>query len=244
MNKNPEEKTPAKEPSGQQAHPRRIRSFVVRSARMTESQQKAFDAHMSRWALECDSGPVDLKAIFGNTNPCTVEIGFGMGDSLAIMAERSPEQNFIGIEVHPPGIGRLLSLVEKQSLQNVRVMQGDAVELLANQFGDSSLSRVNIFFPDPWHKKKHHKRRLVQPAFIELIAKKLQAGGLLHIATDWEPYARHVLEVLEASAAFANLSPSSMFSTASELGRPETKFERRGLKLGHGVWDIAYQANS
>ncbi len=220
---------------------REIKSFVVRSARMTESQQKAYARHMEKWSLEKNNARLDWASIYGNSNPVTLEIGFGMGDSLAQMAAQQPNMNFLGIEVHQAGIGRLLSLVEKEKLENIRVICGDAVEVLKNQIAANSLQRVNIYFPDPWHKKRHHKRRLIQPDFVNLLAEKLFSEGLLHVATDWENYAEHALKVMAQCTQFKNIAGEEAFSSAADLGRPETKFERRGLKLGHGVWDIAFR---
>ena len=220
---------------------REIKSFVVRSARMTESQQKAYARHMEKWSLEKNNACLDWTSIYGNSNPVTLEIGFGMGDSLAQMAAQQPDMNFLGIEVHQAGIGRLLSLVEKEKLENIRVICGDAVDVLKNQIAANSLQRVNIYFPDPWHKKRHHKRRLIQPNFVNLLAEKLISEGLLHVATDWENYAEHVLKVMAQCTLFKNIAGKEAFSSAADLGRPETKFERRGLKLGHGVWDMAFR---
>lgn len=227
--------------NSQTPHRREIKSFVVRSARMTESQQKAYDQHMLKWSLEPGDHHFNWQEIYANDNPVTLEIGFGMGDSLAQMAEQNPDTNYLGVEVHQAGVGRLLSLVEKKGANNIRVVCGDAVEVLKKQISDHSLDRVNIYFPDPWHKKRHHKRRLVQVDFINLLSEKLDRNGLIHIATDWEPYANHVIEVMSQCGQFMNIAGDALFSSAESLGRPETKFERRGLKLGHGVWDIAYR---
>lgn len=227
--------------SGAMAHKREIRSYVVRSARMTEAQQAAYDQHVEKWGVRETPNIISSQTAFDNKHPIHLEIGFGMGDSLATMAEHKPDVNFIGIEVHPPGIGRLLALVEKKSLRNVRVIQGDAVRLLKARFADSSLERVNIFFPDPWHKKRHHKRRLIQANFVELLRQKLKGRGVLHVATDWKPYAEHVMEVMAASNRWQAMNPASPIADRESLGRPETKFERRGLKLGHEIVDLAYQ---
>ncbi|NNL57266.1 MAG: tRNA (guanosine(46)-N7)-methyltransferase TrmB [Pseudomonadales bacterium] len=221
---------------------RPIRSFVIRSGRMTDAQRAALQQHMQRWALPLAQQPTDFAASFGNTHPLVLEIGFGMGDSLASMAAANPQQNFIGVEVHQAGVGRLLALVEKQQLQNVRVYCHDAVEVLSKNIAVASLDRVNIYFPDPWHKKRHHKRRLVQPSFLTLLHSRLKQGGLLHIATDWQAYAEHVLEIIEESTDFYNVATPAQFVAAKDYGRPETKFERRGLKLGHGVWDMVFQS--
>lgn len=222
------------------ARNRPIRSFVIRSGRMTEAQRKALDTHMRRWALPQDRQPENYEEVFGNLNPLTLEIGFGMGDSLATMALENPEKNFIGVEVHQAGVGRLLALADECQLNNLRVYCHDAVEVLQQNISHHSLERVNIYFPDPWHKTKHHKRRLIQPEFLTLLHSRLKDEGLLHIATDWEPYAKHVITVINQHAGFSNIAGSKIYMDPTELGRPETKFERRGVKLGHGVWDMAF----
>lgn len=226
----------------QQASPqRRIRSYVIRSGRMTASQQQALVTHLQQWGLRIEDGPCDFDKIFSNDNPVNVEIGFGMGDSLAEMAERNPQENYIGIEVHRAGVGRLLALATKKQLQNVRVYDSDAVEVLKHCMPAASLARVNIFFPDPWHKKRHHKRRLIQAGFVELLSKVLQPGGLLHIATDWLPYAEEIVELMREQQCFENVAGEALFVNPEDYGRPGTKFERRGQKLGHGVRDMVYR---
>ena len=225
-------------------HKREIRSYVVRSARMTEAQQAAYDQHIEKWGVKDSPTEINSKTAFANDNPIHLEIGFGMGDSLAIMAAENPQINFLGIEVHPPGIGRLLALVEKSSLSNVRVIQGDAVRLLNGRVADCSLDRINIFFPDPWHKKRHHKRRLIQSGFIKLLKKKLIVGGLLHVATDWTHYAEHVIGVMRHSEGWQAMNADDPKIDGCTLGRPQTKFERRGLKLGHQIVDLAYKTTS
>lgn len=219
---------------------RKIRSFAVRSARMTEAQQLAFDQHMAKWAIKT-AEPIVSKELFGNNRPLVVEIGFGMGDSLAQMAQANPDKNYIGLEVHQAGIGRLLNLVENRQIDNIRVINGDAVEWLDKNFTNDSIERVNIYFPDPWHKRKHHKRRLIQKPFIDLLATRIKADGLLHIATDWQHYAEHILQIMESHPQFKNLAGGDLYVNALDLGRPATKFEQRGVKLGHGVWDLAYK---
>jgi tRNA (guanine-N7-)-methyltransferase len=219
---------------------RQIKSFVRREGRMTEAQKRALDVLFPLFGLKAEPEvQCNFEKIFGNHHPVVLEIGFGMGDSLIAMAEAQPHLNFIGIEVHRPGIGVLLNKIEEKHLKNIRVMDGDAVEILENFFLDESLSRVNLYFPDPWHKARHHKRRIVQPKFLKLLAKKLVAGGIFHAATDWENYAEHMMEVLSASPYFFNLFGEQAFSKDS-MDRPETKFERRGVKLGHGVWDLVF----
>lgn len=239
MNKEDAKQNKSTEPENSKR--REIRSFVVRSARMTESQQKAYDHHMEKWSIPSTINPISSETTHSNSQPLTLEIGFGMGDSLAQMAEAMPQTNFLGIEVHQAGIGRLLSLVEKKQLKNVRVICGDAVEMLKHRIKSNSIARVNIYFPDPWHKTRHHKRRLIQQDFVELLARKIQTNGLLHIATDWQPYANHILQVMQSQKDFTNIAGDQSFSSAKELDRPETKFERRGLRLGHGVWDMAFR---
>ena len=218
---------------------RKIRSFVRREGRITAGQQRALQDLWPRYGLAAD-GTLDLAAIFGRRAPRTLEIGFGNGDALATMAGQQPDTDFIGIDVHRPGVGRLLQQLDAHGLTNVRVMREDAVQLLNSCFPDNSLDRLLLFFPDPWHKKRHHKRRIVQPVFIELLAQKIKPGGMLHMATDWEDYARHMLEVMGASAAFSNCAASGKYSLRPDY-RPVTKFEQRGRRLGHGVWDLLFE---
>jgi tRNA (guanine-N7-)-methyltransferase len=229
---------------------REIKSFVRREGRMTEGQKRALEALFPEFGILYDLNNIlknspknkiflNLESIFGNQHPVVLEIGFGMGDSLISMAESQPHLNFIGIEVHRPGIGVLLNKIEEKNLKNIRVMDGDAVEILKNLFADESLARVNLYFPDPWHKTRHHKRRIVQKGFLKLLARKLVPGGIFHAATDWENYAEHMMSVLSDSPYFFNLFGEHHFSPDA-MDRPETKFERRGLKLGHGVWDLVF----
>ncbi len=206
---------------------------------MTAAQQRALRELWPRYGIDSNR-MVDLHALFGRSTPVTLEIGFGNGDTLLAMAQASPETDFIGIEVHRPGVGRLLQALEDRHINNVRVMCDDAVEILQRCLPDHCLQRVLLFFPDPWHKKRHHKRRIVQPEFVELLAKKLQHGGILHMATDWENYAQHMLEVVGASAAFRNCAGQGQYSGKPDW-RPITKFEQRGLRLGHGVWDLLFE---
>ena len=218
---------------------RKIRSFVRREGRITAGQQRALQDLWPRYGLAADQ-PLNLATIFGRRAPCTLEIGFGNGDALATMAGQQTDTDFIGIEVHRPGVGRLLQQLDEHELSNVRVMREDAVQLLNSCFPDNSLDRLLLFFPDPWHKKRHHKRRIVQPAFIELLARKIKPGGILHMATDWEDYARHMLEVMGESAAFRNCAGTGNYSPQPDY-RPVTKVERRGQRLGHGVWDLLFE---
>ncbi|ANB01689.1 tRNA (guanosine(46)-N7)-methyltransferase TrmB [Ectothiorhodospira sp. BSL-9] len=221
-------------------HHRPIRSFVRREGRLTVGQQRALEFLWPRFGLEFTPEPLDLEALFGRRAPVTLEIGFGNGESLARMAADDPERDFIGVEVHRPGVGHLLQQVEDQDLTNVRVACHDAVEMLNRQIPPGSLDRIQIYFPDPWPKKRHHKRRLVQPAFVGLLASRLREGGILHLATDWEDYARHMLEVMQQAGDFTNQAAEGGFSPRPSY-RPLTKFEQRGQRLGHDVWDLVYE---
>ena len=213
---------------------RPIRSFVLRTGRMTVGQQSAYDRLWPQWGLCVADGALDMASAFGRDAPTILEIGFGMGQSLAAAA---PEQNYIGIEVHSPGVGKLMHTCEEQGVNNIRVYQEDALDVLEHCIADNSLAGVQLYFPDPWHKKKHHKRRIVQPSFLELVHRKLASGGYLHMATDWEHYAEHMMEVVNAASGFENIAGPGEFCERPEW-RPITKFERRGARLGHGVWDI------
>ncbi|MBA4503590.1 tRNA (guanosine(46)-N7)-methyltransferase TrmB [Marinobacterium marinum] len=219
---------------------RRIRSFVVRAGRMTEGQQRAMDENWPTYGLELQDGMLDLVATFGREAPVVVEIGFGMGDSLLEMARRAPEKDFIGIEVHPPGVGRLLSRAAEAGVTNLRVYCDDAVEVLNQCIPDASLETVQLFFPDPWHKKRHNKRRIVQPEFAQKIRGKLKVGGCFHMATDWEHYAEHMMEVMSAADGYRNQAGAGEYSPQPEW-RPVTKFQQRGERLGHGVWDLMFE---
>lgn len=219
---------------------RTIKSFVMRAGRMTEGQQRGLDNGWPRFGLTLEAGPQDLDGLFGRSAPRTLEIGFGMGQSLLEMAAAAPQEDFIGIEVHRPGVGALLSGLLAQDLSNVRVYACDALEVLRQCVADASLDRVLLFFPDPWHKARHNKRRIVQPAFAELVRSKLKPGGVLHMATDWQPYAEHMLEVMDVAPGYLNLAGDERF-VARPPERPITKFERRGERLGHGVWDLKFQ---
>ena len=216
-------------------HERRIRSFVRREGRLTAGQQRALDKLWPRFGLEAGR-QLDLDAVFGRRAPRTLEIGFGNGASLAAMAENQPDCDFIGIEVHRPGIGRLLLELESRGLENVRIFREDAIQVLHECLPDNSLDRLLLFFPDPWPKKRHHKRRILQPAFLQLCAERLVAGGSLHIATDWANYAEHIDAVFSGAAAFACAERREHDGDAP-LDRPMTKFERRGLGKGHRIWD-------
>lgn len=216
---------------------RPVRSFVVRSGRLTTSQKKALDLYWCRYVVEFHGQALEAKTLFGNERPLVVEIGFGMGDSLLTMATQNRDSNFLGIEVHRPGIGKLLQGIHREGLDNLKIMCHDAREVIVH-FAPGSLAQVQIFFPDPWPKKRHQKRRIVQAEMIELLAERLAPAGRLHLATDWLPYAEHMMAVLSAHPNLENLAGDGNYATAT--GRPETRFERRGLKLGHGVRDLTF----
>lgn len=218
-------------------NPKAIRSFVIRAGRMTEGQKSAFDTWWPEYGVSLFAGQFDPVAQFHNTNPLVVEMGFGMGDSLHAMAQAAPHTNFVGIEVHPPGVGRLINNAGKDGLKNIKVYMADATDVLLDCFADNSIDRFQLFFPDPWHKKKHHKRRVVQIEFLQLVQKKLRQGGVLHMATDWQPYAEHMLEQVFQSGGWSSLGDASGYAQRPDY-RPITKFEKRGENLGHGVWDL------
>ncbi len=224
-------------PSPDSAPRRAIRSYVVRAGRMGSGQKRALDELAPRWVLPFRDAPLDLAAAFGRQAPVVLEIGFGMGDATAAIAQARPGTDFLGVEVHPPGVGALLQRIEALALTNLRIVQHDAVEVLERMIAPASLAGVHVFFPDPWHKKRHHKRRLVQPPFVALLASRLAPGGYVHCATDWQPYAEQMLEVLRAEPALVNTAPAYAERPAY---RPPTKFEQRGVKLGHGVWDLVF----
>jgi tRNA (guanine-N7-)-methyltransferase len=218
---------------------RKIRSFVRREGRLTTGQQHALDTLWPKYGIDMSDTALDLGSIFGNEQPVILEIGFGNGDSLAQMAKGNPGLNYLGIEVHRPGVGHLLYLIEEQDIENLRIMSEDAVEIIRNQIPEQALTGVQLFFPDPWPKKKHHKRRIVQAEFVKLIASRLKPGGFFHMATDWENYAEHMLEVMSAAEDFENSTKEGDFIPRPD-SRPLTKFEQRGQRLGHGVWDLLY----
>ena len=217
-----------------------IRSYVIRAGRMTDGQKTAFDKWWPKYGLSLFDGELDLKVSFDQEAPTIVEIGFGMGDSLLNMVKDHPNENFVGIEVHPPGVGRIINHAGLYELNNLRVYMADAIDVLNDCFADHSVDRLQLFFPDPWQKKKHNKRRIVQPEFVALVKQKLKANGVFHMATDWEDYAEHMMEVMCLAPGFENLAPEYHFSPAPAY-RPKTKFETRGEKLGHGVWDILFR---
>lgn len=216
---------------------RTIRSFVLRQGRLTKGQEQALQNLWPVFGVEYNaSSPIYFKP----NQHVVLEIGFGMGASLIEMAKNAPEKSFLGIEVHKPGVGACLMAIEENQLSNLNVMCHDAVEVLENMIADNSLDKVQIFFPDPWHKARHNKRRIIQPAFVELIRRKLKVNGILHLATDWQHYAEHMLEVLNQATGYKNLSSTGDY-IPRPADRPITKFEKRGQNLGHGVWDLQFQ---
>lgn len=219
---------------------RKVRSFVKREGRLTKGQAKALEDHWSTMGLNHVDGLLDYSSLFGNDNPVVLEIGFGMGKSLVEMAKNAPELNFIGVEVHRPGVGACIALAQEQGVENLKVYEHDAIEVLADCIPESSLTTVQLFFPDPWHKKKHHKRRIVSPEFVENIRQKLKVGGVFHMATDWENYAECMLEDMQSASGYNNLSDTNDYVPRPD-SRPLTKFENRGQRLGHGVWDLQFE---
>ena len=219
---------------------RRIRSFVLRMGRMTSGQQRALDELWPRFGIDYTPETLNLDAVFGRHEPRMIEIGFGTGEALFAYAQSHPEMDCLGIEVHRPGAGHLLMQVGEHALTNVRTSCHDAVEVLTYQLAPSSIDAVHIFFPDPWHKARHHKRRLIQPSFADLLARVIKPSGMLRLATDWENYAEHMRAVLDVHSAFTNIADDSGYMPRPD-DRPLTRFERRGHRLGHGVWDMAYQ---
>ena len=217
---------------------RGIRSFVLRQGRMTEGQKRAQADLLPRFGIEYSASQLDLDAAFGRKAPKILEIGFGMGETTAAIALAHPENDYLGVEVHAPGVGALLKRIDAGGITNIRIIRHDAVAVLQAMIPPDSLAGAHVFFPDPWPKKKHHKRRLVQPPFIALLASRIAPGGYLHLATDWEQYAEQMLEVLGAEPLLENTAPGYAERPSS---RPLTKFENRGLKLGHGVWDLVFR---
>ena len=213
---------------------KQIKSYVLRQGRLTKAQQNALDNYWQEHGLEAGEAALDFNNLFKNNAPVVLEIGFGNGDSLVEQAKDNPDKNYIGIEVHTPGVGHCLHRIHQEGLSNLKVMRHDATLVLSLQIPDNSLSCVQLFFPDPWHKKRHHKRRILQQSFIDTIDKKLKQGGFFHMATDWENYAEHMRSEMDASMQFC-------FHSEDRGDRPQTKFETRGLKLGHRVWDMIYK---
>ena len=220
---------------------RRIRSYVLRQGRLTKGQEKALAELWPTFGIDYSPQALDLPKTFGRQESLKIlEIGFGMGETTATIAQSMPERDFLGVEVHTPGVGGLLKLIGEKSLSNVRIIQHDVVDVLSHMIADASLDGVHIFFPDPWHKKRHHKRRLIQAEFVKLLCSKLKSGAYLHVATDWQEYAEWVLEILKIEPLLAN---SANDYAPKPAYRPLTKFENRGIKLGHGVWDLIFIRN-
>jgi tRNA (guanine-N7-)-methyltransferase len=220
--------------SGRAAH---IRSFVLRQGRVSKAQRRYHDEMMARIGIHYAPSPLDFDAVFGRNAPRFLEIGFGMGETSAAIAETNPQNDYIGVEVHTPGVGSLCKLIAEKGLANLRIIQHDAVEVLRDMIPARALNGIHVFFPDPWPKARHHKRRLIQPAFVALMADRLQAGGHVHLATDWENYAEQMLDALSAEPSLANTADGYVPRPAC---RPPTKFEQRGLRLGHGIWDLVF----
>ena len=214
-----------------------IRSYVLRQGRFSRGQQRAYEELLPTLGVAYAAAPLDFEAVFGRVGPVVVEVGSGMGETTARIAREHPETDYLAIEVHAPGVGSLLKQLGDESIGNVRVIRHDAVEVLREMVPPGSLAGIHVFFPDPWPKKRHHKRRLVQPEFAKLAAERLKRGGYIHVATDWQEYAEHVLQVLTLEKLLTNTAENYAPRPAA---RPETKFERRGIKLGHGVWDIVF----
>jgi tRNA (guanine-N7-)-methyltransferase len=215
----------------------RIRSFVTRAGRLSTGQARALDTLGPQFCIPYANAPLDMAQAFGRAAPTILEIGFGMGETTAKIASGMPDRNFIGVEVHTPGVGSLLKLIGEQGLTNLRLIQHDAFEVVTNMIAPDSLAGVHVFFPDPWHKARHNKRRLIQPPFVSLLASRIAPGGYLHCATDWEEYAEQMLAVLSAEPALRNTADG--YAPRPDY-RPVTKFENRGLRLGHGVWDVVF----
>jgi len=218
-------------------HMRHIKSFVIREGRMTPRQRIAFETLLPKYRLSLEGEPLDLDEVFGRKAPRILEIGFGMGEALATLAQAMPSTDFIGIEVHRPGVGKLLAAIDEHQMKNIRIFCDDAVEVLKAKIQDGTLDKVQIFFPDPWPKKRHHKRRLIQKEFVELLFRKLKVGGQIHVATDWENYADQINEVFTDIALSERIEGGSVPRPES---RPITRFEARGKRLGHSIWDIIF----
>ena len=236
MSENIPENTP--ENTVPEEHKRSIRSFVLRQGHMTAAQQRAIDTMWPQFGVDFQEAPLDLNRTFGRDNPKVLEIGFGMGVATVEIAKRLPDTDFLAIDVHGPGVGNILKLIEEEHISNIRVMRHDAVEVVEKMLEDGSLDGIHIFFPDPWHKKRHNKRRLVQVPFVEKLLPKLKSDGYVHMATDWEEYAVQMLEVL---SSFDSLQNTATDYAPTPDYRPETKFETRGKRLGHGVWDLVFR---
>ena len=220
-----------------------IRSYVVRAGRMTDGQRKAFETSWPIYGLKLADGAINTDEVFGRSGLKILEIGFGMGDSLLQMAAAEPESDFIGIEVHPPGVGTIINTARVEGLANLRIYLADANDVLDECFAPASIDRLQLYFPDPWHKKKHNKRRIVQLSFLQQVREKLRPNGIIHMATDWQPYAEQMLEILSEAAGFENCAGPGE-SSPRPAYRPLTKFEKRGERLGHGVWDFIFKKTS
>ncbi len=235
------ESAPESAPAGQApegvAYPKTIKSYVRRAGRTTTGQAKAFEELGPRFLLQYHKAPIDAPAAYGRSGALILEIGFGMGEATAHIARVRPDDNFLCCEVHEPGVGALLKRIGEQEIENIRILQHDAVEVIDNMLPEASIDGVHIFFPDPWHKKKHNKRRLIQSPLIAKLAARIKPGGYIHCATDWEPYAQQMLEVLNAEPTLQNTAEA--YAPKPDY-RPLTKFENRGLRLGHGVWDLVF----
>ena len=236
MSENIPENTP--ENTVPEEHKRSIRSFVLRQGHMTAAQQRAIDTMWPQFGVDFQEAPLGLNRTFGRDNPKVLEIGFGMGVATVEIAKRLPDTDFLAIDVHGPGVGNILKLIEEEHISNIRVMRHDAVEVVEKMLKDGSLDGIHIFFPDPWHKKRHNKRRLVQVPFVEKLLPKLKSGGYVHMATDWEEYAVQMLEVLSSFDALQNTAAD--YAPTPDY-RPENKFDARGKRLGHGVWDLVFR---
>jgi tRNA (guanine-N7-)-methyltransferase len=234
-----EQEPEVNEASEQPTYRRGIKSFVIRAGRLTKGQQGALDRQWSIMGLELTDGPIVPSEVFGRDGHVVLEIGYGMGQSLVQMAQAAPDKDFIGVEVHLPGVGSLLNLAEEAGVTNLRTYKDDAIEVL-KLIPDNSIDTVQLFFPDPWHKKKHHKRRIVQPEFADTLRRILKDGGVFHMATDWENYAEHMMEVMEAQSGYENIVGKDQYVPRPEH-RPLTKFEKRGENKGHGVWDLMFK---
>ncbi len=219
---------------------RQIKTYVLRAGRMGTGQIRAFDQYGLRFLLPYQAERLDVNAAFGRSAPLILEIGFGMGDATAHIAQVRPGDNFLCCEVHEPGVGALLKRCGENDISNIRIVQHDAVEVMDHMLGQDSLDGVHIFFPDPWHKSRHHKRRLIQSPFVQRLAQHIKPGGYLHLATDWAPYAEQMMAVLSAEPLLVNTAGAGQFAPQPDY-RPLTKFENRGLKLGHGVWDLVFR---
>lgn len=219
---------------------RRIRSFVRRTGRLTAGQQLGYDRQWDKLGFALADGPLDIPQAFGREAYTVLEIGFGMGQSFIEMAKAAPEKNYIGIEVHTPGVGSALRMADEEGVTNVRISEDDAIEVLKHQIAEESFDCLQLFFPDPWHKKRHNKRRIVNEEFVQTIRSKMKLGGVIHMATDWQPYAEHMMEVLSAAEGYKNQAGEGQYTPRPDH-RPLTKFEKRGEKLGHGVWDLFFE---